>query len=834
MTNKYKIILYFIFFLFSITAFSQIEKEKKPLSEILILLQEKYEYSFTYANDVIKDIYITEPPHNLSLKKTIAYLEKETGLIFYFLENNIITIHRKNTSFFVCGYIIDNDTKLPLEAVTINDTGEYTTSDSFGYFKIKVHNNNEHLTIRHLGHQPISIPAYAFKQDDCLTIYLATQIEVLSEISLTNYITRGIDKISDGTIAMNFSNFGILPGLIETDVLQTVQALPGIQSINETISNINIRGGTNDQNLLLWDGIKMYQSGHFFGLISVFNPLMTTDAVIIKNGTGVDLTDGVSGTIAMKTDTKINHTFNGSIGINFINSDGFIDMPLGKKSSLQLSARKAINEWVSTTPTYKKYFDRILQDTEVNTVIDQNISFDFHDISSRWLYDISDKDQLRINFLNVDNRLVFNETATVNDLETSKESSLSQKSVAGGFYYKRKWNSQFASTLQVTESYYELKAINEEIENQQRLLQENEVTETSVKLNTWYQLNKELSLLNGYQFTETVVTNLTDVDNPLFLLSIKEVIREHAAYSQINYLSNNKKTTLKAGLRYNYIEKFKKHIIEPRLTFHQKIHKHLSIDILGELKHQNTSQVINFQNDFLGIEKRRWILSDDKTIPVLKSKQASMGINYNNKGWLVSTEGFIKKVDGITSQSQGFLNQYSPKEENGSYTVKGVEFLINKRFQKISTWLSYTYANNEYTFKNFDEINFPNNFDIRHTLIFGTSFTSTNFKIAAGFSWHSGKPTTKPLANNSVTNNIINYEPANSSRLKEYLRIDASVLYKFNIFKNIKAQAGVSIWNGLNRNNIFTNYYEIENSLPKEISNKALLFTPNISFRVFF
>lgn len=64
---------------------------------------------------------------------------------------------------------------------------------------------------------------------------------------------------------MNTAEFGILPGLIEPDILQTVQALPGIKSIDETVSDINVRGGTNDQNLILWNGIKMYQSGHFLG-----------------------------------------------------------------------------------------------------------------------------------------------------------------------------------------------------------------------------------------------------------------------------------------------------------------------------------------------------------------------------------------------------------------------------------------------------------------------------------------------------------------------------------------------------------------------------------------
>jgi hypothetical protein len=120
-------------------------------------------------------------------------------------------------------------------------------------------------------------------------------------------------------------------------------------------------------------------------------------------------------------------------------------------------------------------------------------------------------------------------------------------------------------------------------------------------------------------------------------------------------------------------------------------------------------------------------------------------------------------------------------------------------------------------------------------MTFGSSFTSNNFKISAGFSYHSGKPTTKPSSGNTILNNQIEYEPANSSSLKDYLRIDASATYKFNITDKVMAQTGISIWNVLNHENIISNYYSIDtNNTIKEISSKALEFTPNVSFRVNF
>ena len=168
--------------------------------------------------------------------------------------------------------------------------------------------------------------------------------------------------------------------MIETDVLQSVQAFPGIQSINETVSDINIRGGTNDQNLILWDGIKMYQSGHFFGLISMYNPQITQEVSLRKNGTPVSYTDGVSGTISMETDKDVNTKFQGNVAFNFLDASAFADVPLGEKSSIQVAARKAISNFVES-PTYTSYFERISQDTEVEAnmgdVLNSDFEFDF-------------------------------------------------------------------------------------------------------------------------------------------------------------------------------------------------------------------------------------------------------------------------------------------------------------------------------------------------------------------------------------------------------------------------------------------------------------------------
>ena len=77
---------------------------------------------------------------------------------------------------------------------------------------------------------------------------------------------------------------------------------------------------------------------------------------------------------------------------------------------------------------------------------------------------------------------------------------------------------------------------------------------------------------------------------------------------------------------YHYFQELSKFIFEPRFQLHYKFGKSLALEILGEQKNQTTSQIIDLQKDFLGIEKRRWILSNDKSIPVMQSNQASLGL----------------------------------------------------------------------------------------------------------------------------------------------------------------------------------------------------------------
>ncbi len=273
-------------------------------------------------------------------------------------------------------------------------------------------------------------------------------------------------------------------------------------------------------------------------------------------------------------------------------------------------------------------------------------------------------------------------------------------------------------------------------------------------------------------------------------------------------------------------------IIEPRLAFSQKLSNHFTLDILGEFKSQTATQIIDLQNDFLGVEKRRWVLANEEDIPVVQSKQVSTGLTFNKNGLLISLEGFYKHVIGITSSSQGFQNQFQFVRTSGNYTVSGFEFLMNKQFKKLSAWLGYTYTDNQYKFDSFEPPVFPNNLDITHTTTLGISAQIKPFELSAGLNWHTGKPYTLPAG---VDNNEILYQSPNQARLLDYLRVDFSTRYNFNISDGLKAQIGASLWNLTNNQNIINIYYQQnENGDVIEVRQLALGITPNIVFRISF
>jgi hypothetical protein len=819
---------------------AQTEVGSLSLREVLRTIEKQYGVTFTYADENIEGVFVIPPSVTFTIDQALKYLAQTTLLDFQQISTDIISVSKRAIrQIKICGTLIDAESGIAISGATIQAGTRAGISNELGYFEINNINQSDTLVVRYVGYTTLRMPASQITPETCPDILMKQNTIKLQEVIVSNFMYQGIDINSDGAIRIDATTLGILPGVTDPDVLQTIQAMPGIQSINETVSDINVRGGTNDQNLIFWNGIKMYQSGHFFGMISGFNPYLTEKVVLIKNGTTTALSDGVSSTIDILTEDRVNRIFSGGAGINMINTDLFLKIPLAPKLSLQVSGRKSISDLVET-PTYEQYFDRVFGNTDVtddisggtDSIGDSNQQFNFYDITAKLLYDITPRDKLRVSFLSINNKISYEEIGYLNNVFESKTSGLEQHSLAGSVNYHRLWSNKVQTNAQLYFSGYDLEAINFDVSNDQRLIQENEVMDTGLKLDARFALSSKMDIYGGYQFFEVGISNLEDINNPTFRRLIKRVLRSHAAFAEANYSSKSNDTNLRIGLRGNYFEKFNRFIPEPRMAFNQKFLTHFSFEVLGEMKSQSATQVIDFQNDFLGVEKRRWVLANEDDIPIATSKQLSAGLRYQQGGFLISVDGYNKIVNDITSSSQGFQNQFQYIRTTGSYTVSGLDVLLNKIIGKFTTWLSYSFADNQYDFEEFNPSVFPNNLDIRHTATLGSSYQRENFQLSAGINWRTGKPFTQGLG---VNNGEIQYDIPNSSRLENYLRLDVSAKYWFRFSDGVKGEIGASIWNLLNTENVVNVFYQVdENNNLKSIQQYALGFTPNVMFRVGF
>ncbi|TVZ16882.1 outer membrane receptor protein involved in Fe transport [Maribacter sp. MAR_2009_72] len=830
------ILICLVLLCFSVIALGQqVAKDAILLSDYLTTLEQEHDIKFSFADNALENVYV-KPLDLQSLTSKLDHIQQNSDIVITKLSDRYYSLTKVST-VSICGFVLDNFEQNTIPGATVEVLGTSLTgiTDTTGRFYMNNVPRTALVLVKHLGFKPQFIEVEKLINTTmCHKIAMALSYQELEEVVVSQFLTTGLNKFSDASFELNLSQFGILPGISEPDILQTVQALPGIKSVDETVSDINIRGGTNDQNLVIWDHIKMYQTGHFFGLISAFNPYVTDKVSIIKNGTSSIYGDGLSGTMDLRTSDQLPIYTNGGTGLNLISGDVFGNIPINERLGIQISARRSYTDFLST-PTYTVFSEKAFQDSQV----DNESDFYFYDFTAKVLYEIDQDHKVQLSMINMSNNLSYFETSDSNAVNGS---NLNQDNISLGTRLQSNWLSNFTTDLQFYYTQYGLDALTISNNESQRLQQNNLVKESSVKLITKYAVRKNLDWINGYELTETGIENRTNINQPPFASNIKGVIRKHALFSELQFTSEDSKFYGRIGGRLNYFENlntFKEYILEPRLNITYELLPNFKTEAMGEFKSQVTNQIIDLEQNFLGIEKRRWILSDGNTLPITKSKQGSIGVNYDTDKLYIGIDGFYKEVNGINVFTQGFQNQNQFNGEIGSYAVKGAEFLINKKNNDYSLWLSYTFNKNDYLFNSLTPSKFPNNLDVRHAITLAGNYTIGHLKLGLGLNYKSGKPFTRPDADDPIDNTVfpreINYEEPNSSRLPEYIRADASANYTFVLGKTIKGTFGASILNITNRKNTLNTFYRLgEDNSIETIERLSLGLTPNASFRLRF
>ncbi|WP_264547966.1 TonB-dependent receptor [Flavobacterium sp. N2820] len=845
--NRFLIVI-FSLFVFVLPLRAQNKDKAIVLKNIFENISKKHNVNFNFIEEEIAIFKLIPPANSFTLQEKLNYISEKTQLKFEFIsEKYISVINNQKLDKPLCGYLLDEETKEPIQNATLLVTGTntYTITNKNGFFELKTKSANT-IEISHLNYKSELIQSSFLYVENCPKLYLKNITTALENVIAQTYLTKGITKKSNGTYEIKPKKIGQLPGLTEPDVFQTMQQIPGINATDESISNTSVRGGTHDQNLFLWNGIRLYQTGHFFGLISSLNPNLAHKINIAKNGTSAFYGDGVSSSVLISTHADSIENTKGAIGINLINADFYTKVKTSNKSNIEISGRRSYTDLV-TSPTYTNYFNKIFQNTIVTNYFDnQNIKYNsnedfyFYDFTAQYHQKIKQKTDLFVDILSISNVLDVLQTKTENNLTTSKYSCLEQQTYGVNALLKTDWNVKNSSEISIYASYYNINSENESIENNQIFNQENTILDTGIKLQNSHILSDKFTFLNGYQFNEIGIRNVDIVNTPVFSRKIKEVLKNHALIAELKYRSANDKFNGRIGFRQNYIQEFSTFIFEPRIQLNYKFTPFFQLEIMGESKHQTTSQIVDLQQDFLGIEKRRWTLSNNEDIPIVKSNQASLGFSFNKNNWLLTLENFYKKVDGITSMSQGFQNQFEFVKTSGNYTVYGTEFLIQKQFKPITAWISYTFQENNYDFNTLNPATFSNNFEIKHALKSAIISDFKNIKLAIGAQWFTGRPTTFPSSSTPIytypETPTVGYQMPNSSNLEDYFQVNFSGSYAFNMGKKSKLNLGFSIQNVLNNKISVNQHYRINNNtnIVEQVNTSSLERTPNAFLRFTF
>lgn len=855
--NK-RILISFICYIFiASSAYAQREPQRSRLiKEVFFELEKKHQIKFSYSDNLVSNVYVSIKLNGKDLDTILREIKSQTNFIFQKVTERYIIVLNKDekSKTAACGYLLDVISQEPLmeASITILSRNTGTTTDRDGYFQLESVAANDTIKISFIGYLSKLFLAKELIKKPCKRIYLEEFTSVLNEIRITNYLANGITREKDGSIGISPKKLGILPGLTEPDVLQSIQFLPGINSPSETASGIHVRGGTPDQNLILFDGIKMYNSAHFFGMISSFNPYITDKIKVYRSGAGARYGNHISGVVDIETNNNITNNTNGGFGFNLTHADAFIETKLNDKIGISFSARRSFTDFINTN-TFSKFSDKVFQNTIIDIdgqqsnsdLFSDNNDFHFVDFNSKIIYEPTEKD-----------KIIFNQLMTKNKLEhlfKFNDNSYSTRDVLNinndGFSIKwfRNWNKKLSQRTSFYYSKYDLEYLFEAVQDvanrDQSRAKQNQIKDANFQTSFSFKKSDVSQFDLGYEYDNSkVFYSFESVDqlfpqNNFALLESNRNIT-HAVFGEYAY-NNKEKQTVQLGLRSNYFSLTKKFFIAPRLYLQFQLAPKFWAKGSLEFKQQNISQLLELSTADFGLENQIWALSNNNNVPVLRSNQTTVGFIFKRDNWTVDLDLYLKKVRGITTVSSGFQTVNNTFSE-GTNNIRGIDFLIQKKWNDYSSWISYSFNNGDLTFSNINQgHSFPSNTDVSHNFFWTHNIKTGNYQFSLGWNYRSGVPFTRGTGLDA-SNQII-YQNINSSRLPSYHRLDFSSTYSFHLNSNRtwKGRIGLSLINVYNKKNVLQRVYSVDfdtngNSflVTKDIS--SLGFTPNMVFRVSF
>ena len=739
----------------------------------------------------------------------------------------------------ISGFIDDELTGERLPGVNIYVTGKPMgmASNTYGFYSLTIPKGEYQINVSIMGFGTQKVQL-SLQKDTVINWHLSAVTEMLEEAVVTADPSQP-ESTQMSQIEVPVLQIKKLPAFMgEVDVLKVIQLLPGVQSGNEGTSGIYVRGGSPDQNLILMDGVPVYNVSHLFGFFSVFNADAVKNVRLTKGGFPARFGGRLSSVLEIDLKEGNMKKFSGEGSIGLIASKLLLEGPILKdKMSFAISGRR----------TYIDALSRPFQPT------DEFVGYHFGDLTAKINYNFSNKNRLYASFYTGTDK--FKSKYAYRDGE-SDEAHLKW----GNTTFALRWNHVFSpklfSNIATTYSNYkfEIGSSQNYIDEKYSAVYFSQIEDIAAKADFDFLPNAYHQIKFGGSLTRHVFTpgalsykeesSSVNIDS-LLSFSPKTNSLDMYVYGEdeIQFTSR-----LKANLGLHYagyiVESKYFHSLQPRLSARYM----LTDDLSAKASYAFMSQFIHLlSNTTVGLPTDLWVPAT-ANVPAQQSQQLAAGFAKGMPGLDLdlSIEGYYKWMTNLIEYKEGasFISRadwQTQIETGGKGVAYGIEFLVQRKVGRFSGWVGYTLAWSKRQFENLNDGKvYPYKYDRRHDLSIVLMYDITpNIDIGATWVYGTGNTITMPVEyylgqqNGDIFNTglITRYSDRNGYRMPAYHRLDLGINFKKQKRWGSRI-INVSFYNLYNRQNPFflyidTNYFTNENEV-RQISLFPIL--PSISY----
>ncbi|MBN1349224.1 TonB-dependent receptor [candidate division KSB1 bacterium] len=782
------------------------------------------------------------------------------------------------------GYVRDarSGEALPYANITLKGTHIGTASNLDGYFVlVNIPVQVCSLQVNYIGYIGRMIEVQPIHRDEPLVISMKPTVIEVEGITVTAQAEM-LDANPTEVSKITFSprQLSTLPSTGEADIFRTIQLLPGISGVSDGSSGLYVRGGTPDQNLVLFDGMTIYHVDHFFGFFSAFNADAIKDIQLYKGGFPAEYGGRISSVVNLTGKTGHQSRTQFSYGINLLSARGIFELPLSNWGTFLIAGRRSYTDFIRS-PLYDSIYGLMTGEENGGAVggpvrggggpmrgnqmqTEFKPSFYFYDLNSKLTLRPSSKDILTFSFYNGRDDLDKSQDMSDMDLrfpDSGASASLETTDFTrwGNLGFSGKWSRHLsdrlhADLLAAHSNYfsdYDRKAEfsgitpvhNDSMANRRNFdnasKENNEVWDTTYKIDFDWQASSSHRFDVGYQLSNFKNEFSSFRNDSILIFSRNSEALLNAAYAQDKWTIKSAELTL--GLRGSHYDRTNKLYYEPRASLVIPVFKNVNLKGAWGQYYQFVNQFSN--EDVTQGARDFWLLADEDFDPGF-AEHRILGINYEDKNYVFSVEAYQKKLENMIEFSRRAVaagvppgqRQFMPVDNFfiGTGDAKGVEFLLQKKRGALTGWLGYTLGRIGHNFPAISNgITFPANHDRRHEVNLVAKYQIGVWSLAATWVFASGSPYTAPESQYYIplldgsSQSYIHVSDKNANRLPDYHRLDISGSRKWES-DHWETEIGVSIFNLYNHSNIWYRDYNLD-TVPLTITDVTMLgFTPTV------